>query len=388
MTSPPLGRVPPFSPTTRYAAPSEARIFRNVRWSMARRKWIFRRDPKPDSEDSGDATQEYQLSPDDGDVAETEGYGGDTEERVRLAAEAAEERMVDEVLALEKDVENARQEADELRSELERVRELPEDRPPGDAGRLAKELRAREEELEQERLAKAELIERNDRRLKEIEAQALAAAERVSEAERRLLEETERLSADAEARIARKAEEARREIEEEAGQRAVESERRALAAEEQLEAIQADAAKRSSEMRAAAADWLRGRAEALRREGEARAREKIERERELRHSDAEDQIGEVTERAGAAQKTARDTAISDTHEWTAGALQEAPTEKKLSLSAASFEELRAVGLSVTQTQRVIEYREANDGFNSLDELDSVPGFERSLLVELKSRVVP
>ena len=69
-------------------------------------------------------------SPDDGDAAETEGYGGDTEERVRLAAEAAEERMVDEVLALEKDVERARQEADELRSELERARELPKDWPP------------------------------------------------------------------------------------------------------------------------------------------------------------------------------------------------------------------------------------------------------------------
>jgi DNA uptake protein ComE-like DNA-binding protein len=357
---------------------------------MAKRKWLFRRDPKPDGEDGedgGEATQEYQLPPDDGDAAETEGDGGDTEERVRLAAEAAEERMVDEVLALEKDVEHARQEADELRRELERVRELPKDWPPGDAGRLATELRAREEELEQERLAKAELIERNDRRLKEIEAQALAAAERVSEAERRLLDETERLRADAEARIARKAEEARREIEEEAGQRTVESERRALAAEEQLEAIQADAAKRSSEMRAAAADWLRGRAEALRREGEARAREKTERERELRHRDVEDRIGEVTERAGAAEKTARDTAISETHEWTAGALQEAPTEKKPSLSTASFEELRAVGLSVTQTQRVIEYREKHAGFNSLDELDSVPGFERSLLVELKSRVV-
>ena len=305
-----------------------------------------------------------------------------------MAAEAAEERMVDEVLALEKDVERARQEADELRSELERARELPKDWPPGDAGRLAKELRAREEELEQERLAKAELIERNDSRLKEIEAQAQGAAERVGTAERQLREETERLRADAEARIARKTEEARREIEEEAGQRAVESERRALAAEEQLEAIQTDATKRSSEMRAAAADWLRGRAEALRQEGEARAREKIERERELRQRDVEERIGEVTEGAGAAEKTPRDTAISETHEWTAGALQEAPTEKKLSLSTASFEELRAVGLSVTQTQRVIEYRETNDGFNSLDELDSVPGFERSLLVELKSRVVP
>ena len=354
---------------------------------MAKRKWFFRRDPKPDGEDGGDATQEYQLSPDDGDAAETEGYGGDTEERVRLAAEAAEERMVDEVLALEKDVERARQEADELRSELERSRELPKDWPPGDAGRLAKELRAREDELEQERLAKAELIERNDRRLKEIEAQAVSAAERVGDAERQLLEETERLSADAEARIAQKTEEARREIEEEAGQRAVESERRALVAEEQLEAIQADSAKRSSEMRAAAADWLRGRADALRQEGEARAREEIEREREPRQ-EVEDRIGEVTERPGAAEKTARDTAISDTHEWTAGALQEAPTEKKLSISTASFEELRAVGLSVTQTQLVIEYRETNDGFDSLDELDSVPGFERSLLADLKSRVVP
>jgi DNA uptake protein ComE-like DNA-binding protein len=353
---------------------------------MGKRKWIFRRDPKPDGEDSGNATQEYQLPPDDGDVAETEGYGGDTEERVRLAAEAAEERMVDEVLALEKDVERARQEADELRSELERVRELPKDWPPGDAGRLAKELRAREEELEQERLAKAELIERNDRRLSEIEAQALAAAERVGEAERHLQEETERLRADAEARIARKTEEVRREIEGEAGQRAVESERRALAAEERLEAIQADAAKRSSEMRAAAADWLRGRADALRQEGAREvAAEQDAARRELEEVKA--RAESLEQPAEEPKRTPRETAISETHEWTAGALQEAPTEK-LSVSSASFEELRALGLSVTQTQRVIEYRETSGGFNSLDELDSVPGFERSLLVELKSRVVP
>jgi DNA uptake protein ComE-like DNA-binding protein len=351
---------------------------------MARRLRIFRRDSKANDGPDEESTAPHEI------LEEEPADGGidDTDERVRAAADAAEERMVDEVLALEKDVERARQEASELRSELEQARKVPEDWPPGDAGRLAKELRAREEELQRERVAKAELIERHDRRLREIEEQAQAAAERVSAAEQQLEEETERLRANAEARITEKTEESRREIEEEAGQRAVESERRALVAEEQLEAVQASAAKRASEMRAAAADWLRGRADALRREGAREVAAELEAaRRELEEVKARARSEQPAAEPQEPEKTPRESAISETHEWTAGALQEAPTEK-ISLSAASFEELRALGLSVTQTQRVIEYREASSGFDSLDELESVPGFERSLLVELKSRLVP
>src|SRR5918994_633270 len=55
-------------------APSPGGFFRNVRWSMAKRKWIFRRDPKPDGEDGedgGGATQEYELPPEDGEAGGT-----------------------------------------------------------------------------------------------------------------------------------------------------------------------------------------------------------------------------------------------------------------------------------------------------------------------------
>jgi DNA uptake protein ComE-like DNA-binding protein len=59
----------------------------------------------------------------------------------------------------------------------------------------------------------------------------------------------------------------------------------------------------------------------------------------------------------------------------------------LSLSAVTFDELRELGLSVTQSKRVLKYREER-GFKSVDELDQVPGFPRSFLADLKNRLVP
>jgi len=67
--------------------------------------------------------------------------------------------------------------------------------------------------------------------------------------------------------------------------------------------------------------------------------------------------------------------------------QPAP-EGALSLSEASFDELRDAGLSVTQAKRVIRYREENDGFSDVNELDRVPGFPRTFLDYLKDQVVP
>ena len=60
----------------------------------------------------------------------------------------------------------------------------------------------------------------------------------------------------------------------------------------------------------------------------------------------------------------------------------------LSLSEASFDELREIGMSVTQAKRVIRYREENDGFTDVDELDRVPGFPKAFLTQVKDRVVP
>ncbi len=51
----------------------------------------------------------------------------------------------------------------------------------------------------------------------------------------------------------------------------------------------------------------------------------------------------------------------------------------------TFEQLRDMGMSVTQATRVIAYRERQDGFDSIDDLDSVPGIPKSMLAEIKEQ---
>ncbi len=63
-------------------------------------------------------------------------------------------------------------------------------------------------------------------------------------------------------------------------------------------------------------------------------------------------------------------------------------EDRVSLNDASFEELRDAGLSVTQTGRVLAYRERSGGFESVDELDSIPGFPKDFLATIKGRLEP
>jgi competence protein ComEA len=53
------------------------------------------------------------------------------------------------------------------------------------------------------------------------------------------------------------------------------------------------------------------------------------------------------------------------------------------LNAMTFEDLRELGLSVTQTKRLLAQREQRGGFKSLDELDAVPGFPRDVLEDLR-----
>jgi competence protein ComEA len=61
---------------------------------------------------------------------------------------------------------------------------------------------------------------------------------------------------------------------------------------------------------------------------------------------------------------------------------------RVSLNEASFEELREIGLSVTQTGRVLAYRERSGGFKSVDELDTIPGFPKDFLARIKDRIDP
>ncbi len=58
----------------------------------------------------------------------------------------------------------------------------------------------------------------------------------------------------------------------------------------------------------------------------------------------------------------------------------------INLQTASFEELRELGMSITQALRVLDYRERNGGF-SVDDLDRVPGFSRDTRIAIKQKLV-
>ncbi len=57
------------------------------------------------------------------------------------------------------------------------------------------------------------------------------------------------------------------------------------------------------------------------------------------------------------------------------------------LNSATYDDLRGLGLSVTQTGRVLAFREREGSFKSLDELDSIAGFPRGFLDDLKTKLV-
>jgi DNA uptake protein ComE-like DNA-binding protein len=64
---------------------------------------------------------------------------------------------------------------------------------------------------------------------------------------------------------------------------------------------------------------------------------------------------------------------------------ELPEGERVSLAEAGFEDLRRVGMSVTQAKRVLRYRDER-GLSTLAELEDVPGFPRSFFDELGSRL--
>jgi DNA uptake protein ComE-like DNA-binding protein len=59
----------------------------------------------------------------------------------------------------------------------------------------------------------------------------------------------------------------------------------------------------------------------------------------------------------------------------------------INLQTASYEDLRELGMSITQAKRVLDFRERNGAFNSVDDLDRVPGFSRDTLIAVKQKLV-
>jgi DNA uptake protein ComE-like DNA-binding protein len=58
----------------------------------------------------------------------------------------------------------------------------------------------------------------------------------------------------------------------------------------------------------------------------------------------------------------------------------------VALNEATFEELRALGFSAAQANRVIAYRDRLGGYKALDDLETVPGVQREFLTKLKDRL--
>jgi competence protein ComEA len=56
------------------------------------------------------------------------------------------------------------------------------------------------------------------------------------------------------------------------------------------------------------------------------------------------------------------------------------------LNSGTSDEFRSLGMSVTQARRVIEFREQNGGYSSVDDLDRLVGFPRDFLAQTKQRL--
>ena len=60
-----------------------------------------------------------------------------------------------------------------------------------------------------------------------------------------------------------------------------------------------------------------------------------------------------------------------------------PPAEPINVNEVGYEELRDLGLSVTQTGRVLAFRERSGGFTTLDDLNEIPGFPSAQLEQLK-----
>ena len=231
---------------------------------------------------------------------------------------------------------------------------------------------------------------------------AVAAAQKdaATDTHGQLAEQAKKLEAEAESRLQKELAAARRTAEQEAKDAY-------RVREEKLErektAIDGELAATRRQL-----DEARDRAEAAERrvtEAEQDAHSELERERELRFQAVEGRLGEINDMASGVSERAR-AKDADSPERTAS---EAPEEVepaeaeeeagstsagntepdadgRLSIATATLDELRTLGMSGVQARRIIHYREHSEGFESLDQLDRMPGFSEAHLAHLKDRL--
>jgi competence ComEA-like helix-hairpin-helix protein len=303
------------------------------------------------------------------------------------------ERATAEILALEVDLERERENAAKTLEEVQRGLEEAETRAVGNIS--VTDTRTREEpagrQREQRRLQRAvgELLDAEMRRLQsESDAQIEEALSQVEsntrvrmqrEADRRLAEREEQLRAAAETRVRAAGETARKQAE--------------AQFQEEIETARMVA---EAEARTAAAEWIRSQTRALQREAERSFAEREQRpeaepdqaENKTAEQDAvrpqEPKLGFLQRRAQARRASRAEKTAATKKES-----QSKATRRRgdpVDVNKATVEEFRELGMSITQATRVIAYRERHDGFDSVDELDGVPGVSEKLVTELRDQL--
>lgn len=241
-------------------------------------------------------------------------------------------------------VTDTREEAEPMLTERER--ELPAEAPRDAEAISSSELSQREQELTRERGAAQRAAGDALVRFDEIAAQVEAASARLDAEVARVREQADAATAAAVERV---------QAETEARMRSE--------AEARLEA-------QATELKAEADERVRATAERLRAETEKSKRWRFGLRR--RGNGPSRPEPEVVEKVAPDKTPGSDT--------------ETRVRRLVNLNEATFEQLRAMDMSVTQATRVIAYRERQDGFDSIDDLDSVPGFPRPFLEKLKRQL--
>jgi competence ComEA-like helix-hairpin-helix protein len=324
------------------------------------------------------------------------------------------ERTTAEILALEVDLEREREGAAKTLEEVQRGLEEAEARAVGNVS--VTDTRTREEHAgrrrEQHRLQRA-VREQLDAEMRGLQAESDAKIEEAlsqvesntmirmqREADRRLAEREEQLRVAAETRVRAAGETARKQAE--------------AQIQEEIETARLEA---DVKARTAAAEWIRGRTRALKREAELSFAEREQRpepepdqtEDNTAEQEAvqpqEPKLGFLQRRAGALRARRAEKAAATKKESQSGGTANvsiAQTASRAKCSSASqatgrrgdpvdvnkatFEEFRELGMSITQATRVIAYRERHDGFDSVEELDGVPGVSEKLMTELRDQL--
>lgn len=307
---------------------------------------------------------------------------------VEIARNAAEERATAEILALEDDVERERLNAAKSLDDVQRRLEEAEAKA---ATVTVTDMSVREEAAEW-------LREQRDDVRGEIEAQVADESKRLqAEFDEQLRSAIAKVEAETEARM--KVEASRGlsaqavELRNEADQRVqITADKVSQETEQRLRAeidgltteLEGERESRNdviekAERLAAEADERAAEAENARLDAEAEVPpvQKIEAPAEETGQDAVTDEQPAVEAPKAATTASTDADASTT---------ESRRGRLLDANQVAFEELRELGLSITQATRVIAYRERQHGFDTLDDMDTIPGFPEDLLAELKQKL--